>query len=331
MSYTNFPNGLTSFGMPIIGSMPYGMKAESRIWFVDQQDGNDGNDGLNPETAFQYISRAILKASNFDVIYCLAQGYTTMNDPTPFRETAAEGNLVIPYAMDNVSLVGAGHLGFGRKPVAPQIKGASGATTAVLSVRAPYVNIENLAFNRGSSTTGGIYTANEGDQVTEAMGTTIYNCYFRNLRGAGATNGGAIFVEGIWQANISNCYFHNNRVGVYAISGTNTLTELLIQNCIFTASAASNVSVDIYVYAQGTCDFLIKDCDFAHDQPAYSGGALYFINTVGGAEVGHITGCSVGALQVVTSGEAGTGFRTSSSDVTFGDNYADSALMAAAE
>lgn len=326
---TTVGDGLFQYGgMPIAG-IPYGMKDESKIWFADQEDGSDDNAGTEPSSAVKYISTAITKATNYDVIYCLPQGYTTMNDPTPFREVST--NLIIPYAMDNVSLVGAGHLGFGRRPVAPQIKGAADATTAVLSIRAPYVNVENLAFNRGSSTTGGIYAANEGDQTTEAMGTTIYNCYFRNLRGAGATNGGAIFLEGLWQPNVSNCNFHNNRVGIYAISGTNTLTEVLIQNCVFTASAKTNISVDIYVYAQGTCDFLIRDCDFAHDLPAYSGGALYFINTVGGAEVGHITGCSTGMLQVATSGEAGTAFRTTSSNVTFGDNYTDSALMAAAE
>ena len=85
MSYTNFPNGITSFGMPITG-MPYGMKNESRIWFVDQEDGSDGNNGREPSSALKYISSAITKATNYDVIYCLPQGYTTMNDPTPFRE-----------------------------------------------------------------------------------------------------------------------------------------------------------------------------------------------------------------------------------------------------
>jgi hypothetical protein len=330
MSYTNFPKGITSFGMPVMG-MPFGMKAESKIWFVDQEDGSDGNTGLEPSRAFKYISTAVSNATNYDVIYMLAQGYTRTDDPTPFRELTGTGNISVPYAKDNLAFIGAGHLGFRNRPIAPQIKGETPATTAVVRVKAPFVHFENLAFNRGASTTGGIYAKNEGDGTDEAMGLSIYNCYFRNLRGAGATNGGAVYVEGLWQSTISRCFFHNCRVGVYAISGTRTLTELLIENCNFGASADSNISADIYIASQGTSDWIVRDCTFNHGLPSYSGGALYYVQSTNTADVGMVTGCTLAHTGPLTTGAAGTGFRHASADVGGGWNYCDSALMAAAE
>src|ERR1700730_8504833 len=44
MAYTNFPNGLTSFGVPVIGpggSLPVG----GNYWFVNSVGGSNGNPG----------------------------------------------------------------------------------------------------------------------------------------------------------------------------------------------------------------------------------------------------------------------------------------------
>lgn len=319
-------------GVPIVaGSQPFGWKSNSASWFVDWADGSSSNNGTTPDQAFKYISEAITAADSFDVIYIMASGYTPTDDPTPYRETATNGNLIIPYAMDNISIIGVGGLGFSGKPVAPQIKGASGATTPVLKIQAPYFNIENLAFNRGSSTEGGIKGKNEGNQVDECMGLNVYNCYFRNLRGTDGNpaTGAAIHITGMWQAHVNHCFFHNCRTGVTLMSGTRTLTEALVTDSIFGASAASNISADIYIYTQGTNDTSIYNCKFNHALPSYSGGSLYYIHSVGN-ETGLIDGCTTGGVTVYTSGAAGTGFRCGTG-MNFGQNYTDSALMAAAE
>lgn len=59
MPLTNFPNGITSFGMPVIGGgVPLIPRHEGNVYFVDQESGNDAYDGLSPENALGTLSRA---------------------------------------------------------------------------------------------------------------------------------------------------------------------------------------------------------------------------------------------------------------------------------
>jgi len=55
-SITNFPNGISSMGMPVLPSGLFGYN--SVAWFVDPLNGADGNDGQSPSTAFQTLYRA---------------------------------------------------------------------------------------------------------------------------------------------------------------------------------------------------------------------------------------------------------------------------------
>lgn len=58
MPYTNFPNGLTSFGIPLLGSGGAEASYFGTQWFVDTVNGADGNDGRSPQTAFATMNRA---------------------------------------------------------------------------------------------------------------------------------------------------------------------------------------------------------------------------------------------------------------------------------
>jgi len=44
MALTNFPNGITSFGVPVIGGIG-GIPFSGNWYFVDPVNGADGNDG----------------------------------------------------------------------------------------------------------------------------------------------------------------------------------------------------------------------------------------------------------------------------------------------
>jgi hypothetical protein len=79
MPVTNYPAGLASFGVPLLGAGPLGVVTTGRIMFVDSAAGNDSpwNDssgqGGDPSKAFATISFAITQArsSKGDVIYVL--------------------------------------------------------------------------------------------------------------------------------------------------------------------------------------------------------------------------------------------------------------------
>lgn len=80
MTTTNFPNGVTSFGIPIYGggqgrvaaSAPgLNLGATSIIgntWFVDTVYGADGNDGNSPQSPLSTMAAAFLRLKSGDVI-----------------------------------------------------------------------------------------------------------------------------------------------------------------------------------------------------------------------------------------------------------------------
>ena len=76
MSLTNFPNGISSFGVPVIGgaSMPF----TGKHFFVDYVNGSDGNNGLSVRKAFKTIQKAhdSATAGKNDVIYLIGNGAT---------------------------------------------------------------------------------------------------------------------------------------------------------------------------------------------------------------------------------------------------------------
>lgn len=77
-SLTNFPNGLTSFGVPVLGGI-MGIPFTGTYWFVDPVNGLDGNQGTSPSQALQSLYRAVSLAGNGtnDVIVLIGNGSST--------------------------------------------------------------------------------------------------------------------------------------------------------------------------------------------------------------------------------------------------------------
>ena len=77
MSLTNFPNGVSSFGVPVIGgaTMPF----TGAHYFVDYVNGSDGASGKSVRKALKTIQKAHDKcvAGKNDVIYLIGDGAST--------------------------------------------------------------------------------------------------------------------------------------------------------------------------------------------------------------------------------------------------------------
>lgn len=73
MGLTHFPNGVSSFGMPVL---PYGLPVSinQKIFFVDPANGSDSNDGLSPETALATVTAAyaLCTANQHDIVFYIA-------------------------------------------------------------------------------------------------------------------------------------------------------------------------------------------------------------------------------------------------------------------
>jgi hypothetical protein len=75
MTMTNFPNGLTSFGIPVLGGA--GLPFTGNYYFVDAVNGADGNDG-SASSPKQNLTTALslCVSGNNDVIFLIGDGGT---------------------------------------------------------------------------------------------------------------------------------------------------------------------------------------------------------------------------------------------------------------
>lgn len=70
MSTTNYPNGVSSYGIPLPGGF---ISGTGDVYFVDPTNGSDGNTGGSPSQAVKTLSQAVNNATddNGDIIYIL--------------------------------------------------------------------------------------------------------------------------------------------------------------------------------------------------------------------------------------------------------------------
>jgi hypothetical protein len=74
MGLTNFPNGITSFGIPMMGGQ--GLTMPGTAYFVDSVNGSDGSVGKSLDKPLKTIEKAysVTKSGNNDVIYVVGNG-----------------------------------------------------------------------------------------------------------------------------------------------------------------------------------------------------------------------------------------------------------------
>lgn len=74
MALTNYPNGLSSFGLPVLPQA--GVFVTGNVYFVDPATGSDGNRGNSPGRAFAtlYKAHSVMTAGNNDVCYLIGNG-----------------------------------------------------------------------------------------------------------------------------------------------------------------------------------------------------------------------------------------------------------------
>lgn len=306
----------------------FGMAVGSRPIFVDGVNGSDNYAGFDdPASAKATLEAGLALANAQDVIYITPGGAMSGGDPVAYR-TANSTNHVIGATLYGLAMVGLTHSGLIGFPMDPQLKGSATSETAgVITCLAPYCAFENLAFNRGSAVYGIRCLSDSGAATTSnANNISIYNCYFRNVRGSGATGdtGGAIYIEGGMGFNIQHCLFYNTRVGIAAKSGTDVCESLVIDDVIFLASSVDNISANIYLYFQGQNFTSINKVRIAHDRPNYTDGHSVSIIAVGGAEVGLISDVKVLDANGTSHATTGTCIRVPAtmgcSEIYDGDN-----------
>ena len=258
MGWTNFPHGVKSFGVPVMGSA--GSIVTGSTFFVDSNTGSNGNDGKSPSAPFSTLTYALTQctASKGDVIY-LMPGHAESNATTI-----------------TISTIGVSIIGLGTGTLRPSVT-VTGAV-AGLTVSAANVLIENLYFPAP-----GIDTVTS-DIALGAAGCVVRNCVFigsttaKNkvdfITLAAAANdcviegnyfyntvvemtGGAINIAGACSRVVIQDNFIMDSIGyaLGAIYDGATALELLLRRNIMMNAKAATVVLEFGNNSTGVCSF----------------------------------------------------------------------------
>jgi hypothetical protein len=252
MSLTNYPNGLTSFGIPMVGNIP-NFGPNSQCIFCDPSGGSDGNVGTSPDTAVQTLARAysLLNNNSGDVLFLF--GTASANLTTP-----------LVWAKNLCSLIGV------CSPVTENKRARIGQGSLVLS---PMITVSgygnyfaNFYTQSGNGNAGNLV----GMQVTGAR-----NC-FENVHFGGPFNATEAGTAGYMLVQLSGaqeCTFRKCAFGTTTVarSAANCLVEfdsnagrINFEDCEFLSMASATSPLMLNNSAvNGIVDFVLcKDCTF---------------------------------------------------------------------
>lgn len=99
MTLTAFPNGISSFGVPVFGTG--GFLSQGTYWFVKPSSGSDQNEGKSPDRALKTLSKAqsLATANQNDVVFLISESNTAAST-TDYQSTE------LLWAKDMVHLIG---------------------------------------------------------------------------------------------------------------------------------------------------------------------------------------------------------------------------------
>jgi len=216
MTLTNFPNGISSFGMPVMGSGAVFTTGD--FYFVDSVNGSDDNDGKAKDRALATIDKAVGKctANQGDYIIVMPNHAETI--------TAAAG---IDLDVAGITIVG---IGFGENR--PVITFGT-ATAADMDVDAADVAVKNIQFTVTIDALTALVDVNSTDFLME-------DCEFRSDEGgtkaqmliAVDVDGGT--ANACDRATFRRCKFTSETAGANsAIKLTEVQEGVIIESCTF--------------------------------------------------------------------------------------------------
>ena len=270
MPLSHFPKGVSSFGIPVMGSGSSEIPVTTgTYYFVDSNLGNAGNTGLDPTAALATIQQAITKttASKYDVIIVMPGHAETIATATAF----------------DLNKIGVSIIGLGRGALRPTISLSLAAAT--LTVSAADCMMKNL-----------VVKAIEAD-ILVAMVSTSTNCTFDSIEFTEPTAGENIITcigsspvaKGSNGLTINACKRYSvDAATVAMISILEDCSHLTITNC-----------VDVHTYGANVGQFLILGA-FDMWNAVIVGNKLHVVGDNSGQTVGNlITGSSTASDGIV--------------------------------
>lgn len=266
---TNYPNGLSSFGIPLTGSIPMvlGASGSGKIYFVDATNGVDGNSGLSTDQALKTVAAAYALATSGDTIAL---------------STSATHSLTTGLAVtkSRINFIGLDFQGREVQQGAKIQVGGAIASAYVIKdtgVRNSFVNIK---FIQGSTDSSALTVFQGGGE-----GTLFQNCSFvfgvvNNLGGTTAHE----FLAGTDSATFLGCTFGEDTLltsgarSVFHIDQVNgfEFKSNILENCNFIISSSSSTATFVRLDAVGDILFtnIFKNATFAASVDSAGGAAI---------------------------------------------------------
>jgi hypothetical protein len=240
MATTNFPNGVSSFGIPIYGAQAGSAPLTGTVLFVDTVNGVDAGTGNSPTYPYQTLSYALTQASGYTTIYVMQGSTVTISSATALTLNVA-----------NVAIVG---LGTGaQRPVFAYTT----ANTAAIPVSAANVTVQNIRHTGGFLSIARAYTVTaagftlDGCDFTDASGVlnflNIINC-----TGAANTADRLTVTNNVWNGlgttSVNSFVLTANDIDSLTFSGNTA-------NLATTTDAASGVTVTAGILTKASIAF----------------------------------------------------------------------------
>lgn len=262
MGFTNFPNGVSSLGIPVMGGG--GIPAtKGNVFFVDYGSGSDGNKGKSPAKAFKTLSKAYSMAtSNNDDVICLVGSSTHVLTE------------MLDITKNRVHFVGLDGTGRHYGQTAKVSLGVTTAATDIATIQNTGVrnSFANIKFLNSNTVTEGIYCFAEGGEYT-----TFDNCEFYKDTDLDQTGAAELLHNG------DSCQFRNCTIGslanivadnvirpcvkVTAVLSGKKCRDGYFENCMFWRKAGGTEAV--FVYGANATDverlLMFKDCSFVNN------------------------------------------------------------------
>lgn len=290
MTYTNFPDGITSMGVPVGGAFTNGAS-----WFLKpgtSAGGNDGNTGTEVSvpvaTAKQALSLAT--AGRNDVIYMIASSDTAANT-TDYQTSTLTWN------KDLTHLVGinANSRLSQRSRISTSSSAAGASVAPLVTVSANGSHFENIEFFAGAP--GSAPTAALGSVLVSGERNVFKNCQISGVGSSTMDAAGQFSLKVTGQEN----YFEDCTIGLDTVARTSATYELqlsggatrnIFRNCRIITYAAAATMTFVTVPVNGIDRWnLFENCEFVNMPTGVASGTTInqaFAITGGGSPDGLI-------------------------------------------
>lgn len=292
---TNFPNGVSSYGIPVNGSeipLTIGVNGVGKTFFVDPTNGSDGNDGRTPEKALSTFAQAVsLVTTNAQDVIAMsansAHAVTSMSSISKNRMhiigldgrkgmgMGARTRITMGVTTAATDLGVMQNTGIGNTFSGLKFDSSNTVAESLYGIveAGEYAVYERCEFFKSTDldVTGAAEVANNGDSaqwLNCTFGSTANIIADNVIRPNMIVTGGIVSGKKLRDNFIDNCEFLSKAGGteavrIYGANATDVERKLVVQNSIFLnniLSAATPAHAVGFAAAQTQGVVILKNC-----------------------------------------------------------------------